>query len=53
MGDREDSEEDESSLSLQEDISLSSISKERLQLGDEVATREDSPRGWACEQIEW
>ena len=42
IGDSEESEEHESSLSLHEDISLSSISRERLQLGDVVATRGDS-----------
>jgi len=42
MGESEESEEHESSLSLHEDISFSSTSKERLQLGDEVATRGDS-----------
>jgi len=39
MGDSEESEEHESSLSLHEDISFSSISKERLQLDNEVDTR--------------
>jgi len=42
IGDGEESEEHESSLSLHEDISLSSISRERLQSGDVVATRGDS-----------
>lgn len=44
MGDSEESEEHDSSLSLHEDISLSSISREWLQLGDEVATRADPGR---------
>ena len=57
MGDSEESEEHESSLSLHEDISLSSISSERLQLGDEVATRADSGAlegelAWS-EKTEW
>ena len=38
MGDSEESEEHEPSLSLHEDISLSSISSERPQLGAAVAT---------------
>jgi len=42
MGDSEESEEHDSSLSLHEDISFSSISRERSQLGDVAATREDS-----------
>jgi len=37
MGEREDSEEHDSSLSLHEDISFSAISGERPQLSDEVA----------------
>ena len=58
MGDSEESEEHESSLSLHEDISLSSISKERLQLGDVVATRGDSGAALSSglvysEWIEW
>lgn len=42
MGDSEESEEHDSSLSLHEDISFSAISRERLWLGDQVATRGDS-----------
>ena len=42
MGDCEESEEPESSLSLHEDISLSSTSRERVRLGGVVATRGDS-----------
>jgi len=41
MGDCEESEEHESSLSLHEDISLPSISREGPQLGDVGATRGD------------
>lgn len=57
MGDREESEEEDSSLSLHEDISFSAISSERLQLGDEVAIRGDwwvSTTGLASgEYIQW
>jgi len=42
IGESEESEEHEPSLSLHEDISLSSISRERPQLDDGVATRGDS-----------
>lgn len=42
IGDCEESEEHEPSLSLHEDISLSSESRERLQSGDVVVTRGDS-----------
>ena len=50
MGDSEESEEHESSLSLHEDISFSSISKERLELGDKEAT-EDS--GVSARELAW
>jgi hypothetical protein len=42
MGESEESEEDDSSLSLHEDISCSVKSRERLQSGDEVGMRENS-----------
>jgi hypothetical protein len=42
MGESEESEEHDSSLSLHEDIPCSVISRERLQSGDEVETRENS-----------
>ena len=41
MGDSEESEEHDSSLSLHEDTSFSARSRERLEL-DEAAKREDS-----------
>jgi len=51
MGDSEESEEHESSLSLHEDISFSSISTERLWRGDEVATRGES--GDSATELVW
>ena len=42
MGDSEESEEHDSSLSLHEDISFSFVSSERAWWDDEVATRGES-----------
>lgn len=39
MGDSEESEEHDSSLSLHEDFSFSAMSRERLQSGDEMTKR--------------